>query len=218
MVATPCVGGILRNDRLDLAASETAEQIMGMPAAADGRWTAAEVRALMDDSRPSPRYELVDGELLVTPSPRPVHQWVVRLLDRLLDDYVARHGLGYVLASPADLELEPESIVQPDLFVIPAGEERPTTSWAVVRRLLLAVEVLSPSSGRIDRVIKRRFLQRVGVPEYWVVDPDARLVERWMPDDERPEILDERLVWQPAGAPDVLVIDLAALFRGAWGE
>jgi Uma2 family endonuclease len=201
-----------------LAPFEPAEQIMGMPAAADRRWTAAEVRALMDESRSAPRYELVDGQLLVTPSPRPVHQWTVQLLYRLLDDYTSRLDLGWVLASPADLELEPESIVQPDLFVIPRGEQRPTTTWAVVKRLMLAVEVLSPSSGRIDRVVKRRFLQRVGVPEYWVADPEARIVERWTPDDERPLIIEERLVWQPAGAREPLAVDLPLLFGKAWGE
>jgi Uma2 family endonuclease len=134
-----------------LARHYFAEQIMGM-SAVSRRWTAAQVRALMDEDRPSPRYELIDGELLVTPSPRPLHQWLVWRLGRLLDEYVERHRAGHVLASPADLELEANSIVQPDLFVLPAGCERPVESWDVVKRLILAVEVLSPSSLRHDRV------------------------------------------------------------------
>jgi Uma2 family endonuclease len=172
----------------------------------------------MDEDRPSPRYELIDGELLVTPSPRPLHQWLVWRLGRLLDEYVERHRAGHVLASPADLELEANSIVQPDLFVLPAGCERPVESWDVVKRLILAVEVLSPTSLRHDRVTKRRFFQRVKVPEYWVVDPDTRLVERWTPDDDRPEVLDDRLTWWPVGEAAALEIDVTALFRTAWGE
>src|SRR5690606_7670743 len=149
-------------------------------------WTAEMVRALQDESHPAPRYELVDGELLVTPSPQPLHQFAVFALARALHDHVRVHRLGIVFMSPADLELEPETVVQPDLFVVPAGGERPTTSWRAVRSLLLAVEVVSPSSGRADRLTKRRLYQRAGVPEYWVVDVDARLIERWRPDDDRP--------------------------------
>ena len=82
---------------------------------------------------------------------------------------------------------------------------------------MLAVEVLSPSTARRDRREKRRLYQRFA-DEYWIVDLDARLVERWRPGDVRPEVLDETLSWQPAGAVEPLVVDLAAYFREAWGE
>ena len=62
---------------------------------------------------------------------------------------------------------------------------------------LLAVEVLSPSTARADRTVKRRLYQRAGVPEYWIVDLEARLVERWRPADERPEVLTDTLTWRP---------------------
>ena len=190
---------------------------MGMPAsqqpaAPPRRWTVEEVRALQDEERAWPRYELIDGELLVSPAPQPLHQRAVRLVSRALDDYVDRHDLGEVLESPADLELEPGTVLQPDVFVVPAGGEPLTTSWHVVRTLLLAVEVVSPGSARSDRVRKRRFYQRVGVPEYWIVDLDARTVERWRPGDERPEVLDAWLEWRPARASEPLVLDVAALF------
>ena len=182
------------------------------------RWTAEEVRALMDETRPLPRYELIDGQLLVTPSPSPLHQRAVHLLARLLDDYVEAQHLGEALISPADLELEPGTIVQPDVFVVPAGGEPLTTGWHVVRSLLLTVEVLSPSSARYDRVQKRRFFQRVSVPEYWVVDIDSRVVERWRPGDERAELLDERLEWHPTGAGEPLALDLVSYFARVHGE
>lgn len=179
---------------------------MGMPAI-DRVWTAAAVRELMDESRPWPRYELVEGELLVTPAPRPVHQRVVRELTLLLHQHARAMGLGDVLASPADLALVPESVLQPDIFVIPAALGR-VAVWPEVTQLLLVVEVVSPSSARTDRVRKRRFFQAQGVPEYWVVDSDSRTVERWRPGDERPEILHETLEWEG------LRIDLEKMFAG----
>lgn len=189
---------------------------MGMPASAR-RWTAAEVRAMQDESRPAPRYELIDGELIVTPSPRGAHQLVVNHLWRSLDDFVREQGVGIAVTSPADIELEAESVLQPDLFVVPAAYAGPPLEWVNVRALLLAVEVLSPSSVRHDRVVKRRFFQRLGVPEYWVVDVDARQIERWRPGDQAPAITTSRLEWRPAGSRTALTLDLDAFFQRILG-
>ncbi len=186
---------------------------MGMPASAH-RWTPDEVRALMDESRPAPRYELIDGELLVTPAPGPPHQVIVGSLYAILRAYVAAHGLGMVFLAPADLELRPRQITQPDIFVIPPGT-RPGRRWRGVRALSLAIEVLSEGSRRHDRVTKRRHYQDVGVAEYWIVDIDAGVVERWRPADDRPEVLTERLAWQPDVRAPALVIDLTRLFEEA---
>src|SRR5687767_3144569 len=93
---------------------------MGMPALSKHRWTAADVRALMDTSRHWPRYELLDGELRVTNAPTLAHQWAVTELVRRLGDYCDREGIGMALVSPADIELVPESIMQPDVFVVPS--------------------------------------------------------------------------------------------------
>ena len=82
-----------------------------------------------------------------------------------------------------------------------------------VTRVLVAVEVLSPSSARYDKVVKRRLYQQVGLSEYWLVDPDARTVERWQPNDERPEILEDKLIWQPAEVQEPFVLDIVELFR-----
>ena len=140
------------------------------------RWTAYDVRALMEASPTHwPRYEAIDGELIVTPAPRLSHQEMLEQLSDAVKPYVARHALGRVLRSPADLELEKDSIIQPDLFVVPASLSH-AREWTEITTLLLAIEVLSLSSRTRDRVIKRRFLQRVAVPEYWVVDLSRRLV------------------------------------------
>ena len=91
---------------------------MGMPQAAQ-RWTAEMVRALPDDGN---RYEVIAGELFVTPAPSFDHQAaVLRLLMRLVP-FVDAHHLGYALASPADIEFGDEDLVQPDVFVAPRIE------------------------------------------------------------------------------------------------
>jgi len=178
------------------------------------RWTAAEVRALID-ATPGwwPRYELIDGELLVTPAPAVRHQRIVQALWLLIHPYVRANRLGEAFGVIGDVELEVEQIVQPDLFVIPLVDGRRIRRWSDVGALRLAVEVISPGSERHDRVKKRRYYQRNGVPECWIVDGGARIVERWTPDDRfRPEVLDETLAWHPAGAPAPLAIDLVTLF------
>ena len=184
---------------------------MAMPAVSR-RWTAREVRELIaDNPLLTPRYELVDGELLVTPSPAPIHQLaVVELLARL-HAYLRANPVGIVLTSPSDVELEPEFLSQPDVFVVPAKEWPRAVASKVFHELLLAVEILSPTSGRHDRVRKRPKYQK-HVPEYWIVDLDARLFERWRPGDERPEVLTDAVEWAPIGAAEPLVIALPAYF------
>ena len=77
---------------------------------------------------------------------------------------------------------------------------------------MLAVEVLSPGSARADRIAKRMLYRDEGVDEYWIVDLDARVIERSTPADARPEILAEHIQWQPQGASGPLTIDLALYF------
>jgi len=179
------------------------------------RWTAELVRALPDDGK---RYELVSGELVVTPAPTPLHQAILAILFRELDSYLRRTAVGRVLWSPADLAFGEDEILQPDLFVLPASLPQGFRIWSEVTSLLLAIEVLSPSTARYDRILKRRRYQRGGVPEYWIVDPDARVVERWRPQDERPEVASEILEWRPVVESLPLLLDLPPLFAGAWGE
>ena len=184
---------------------------MGMPQTTE-LWTVERVLALPDDGF---RHEVVDGEHLVTPAPRAPHQVALSELEALLRPYVKEHALGRVWRSPADLVFDLHTLMQPDLFVT---TKRNVRTWTEALPLRLAVEVLSPSSARADRIVKRRRLQRAGVPEYWIVDLDARLVERWRPSDKRPEVLEGRLLWQPEGAPVPLLLDLEALFREVGGD
>ncbi|MGH7679697.1 MAG: Uma2 family endonuclease [Gemmatimonadaceae bacterium] len=190
-----------------------------MQTAARKRWTAREVRQLIaDNPLKTPRYELVDGELLVTSSPPYRHQEAVARLLVALRLYLEREPVGDALDSPSDIELEPEDVRQPDVYVVPLDErDRLRIAGFPAFKLMLAIEVLSPSSGRHDRVRKRSGYQR-HVPQYWIVDTDARLVERWVPGEDRPEIVTETLEWAPVGARTPFVLDLPDFFRRVWGE
>ncbi len=183
---------------------------MGMPQAAEV-WTADRVRALPDDGL---RHEVVDGEHLVTPAPRAPHQNAVLLLATSLRAYVRRHHFGHVMVSPADLELDRKTLMQPDVFVTRSARVK---TWEDALPLRLAVEILSPSTARADRIVKRRRFQRAAV-EYWIVDLDARLVERWRPGRERPEVATERLLWRPERSQAALSLDLIAFFREVHAE
>jgi Uma2 family endonuclease len=172
-------------------------------------YTADMVRALPDDGQ---RYEVVHGELLVTPAPRLWHQHLHARMFGALWDYLRQEPVGLVLSSPADLSWGEDDLVQPDLFVIPLQEAR-AGEWKQVRTLLLVIEVLSPSTARFDRFTKRRRYQEEGVPVYWVVDGESRAVEVWTPEARLPIVERERVVWHPAGASAPLIIDLGELFR-----
>jgi len=185
---------------------------MGMPAL-HHEWTVDEVLALPDDGM---RHECLDGEHVVTPSPELSHQGVLAELNNALSEYVRANQVGWLWWSPADIVFSPKRLVQPDLFVVPWSEQRPR-KWTDVKALLLAIEALSPSTARYDRIKKRAIYQSEGVTEYWIVDSDARLIERWRPTDERPELITDVLEWAPH--PDIapLQIDLRTLFNEALG-
>lgn len=124
----------------------------------------------------------------------------------------AEHGI-----SPADIVFSPRRLVQPDVFVAPLVDGRRARSWTEIRALLLAVEVTSPATARYDRIRKRHIYMLETVDEYWIVDLDARLVERWRRGEGRPEIIDGLLTWPPAATAPALALDLPALFEATLG-
>jgi Uma2 family endonuclease len=172
-------------------------------------YTADMVRALPEDGN---RYEVVHGELLVTPAPRPWHEIVQGRLYFALATYLREQPVGQLFGSRSDISWSPDTLVSPDLFVAPLEEAR-TLDWARIRTLLLVAEVLSPSSSRFDRFVKRRRYQEAGVPVYWVVDAEERQVEIWTPADAFPAFERARLVWHPAGATRPFTLELEQLFR-----
>lgn len=183
--------------------------VVARSAPAQGEWTLDDWRDLPEDGN---RYEVIDGVLYVTPTPLLVHQEAVARLHLLLSPYLLGSRAGHLMFSPAEIAFEPKLVVQPDLFVTPLFEGRRPLEWTDISRLVLAIEVQSESTAARDRGAKRRIYQQ-HADEYWIADLDGRVVERWRPNDERPEVLDEVLTWQPAGSEQPLVIDLRFLFR-----
>jgi Uma2 family endonuclease len=207
MTVPPCAVTTLARDAL--YSFSNAEQIVGMPAqvAPTRRWTLDEFYRERDAAPAGERWELVDGEVLVTPLPHWTHQRVGLRLSVLLDAYVRAKGIGEVFSSPLDVNLEKGLVLQPDILVVPPELLRSTSDS--VTRLLLAVEIISPSSARHDRVKKRPAYQRNRVPEYWVIDHVSEVLERWRPDDDRPEQIDGILEWLPDGAKEPFRLDVA---------
>lgn len=187
---------------------------MGMPYAAD-RWTAERVRALPNDGN---RYELIEGELVMTPAPRGLHQEVIMGLVTRLEPWLRESGVGRLLFSPADLSLGEDEVLQPDLFVYRTATGARLRDWSDIVELPLVMEVLSPSTARYDRQLKRRRYQRARIAQYWIGDPDARLIERWRPNDERPEVVTDRLVWAPDPNRPGFEMDVAAFFADTLGN
>ena len=187
---------------------------MSMPALRRHRWSIDEVERLVDARHDlTPRYELVDGELLMTPAPSDRHQRIVAAeLVVLVRDYVTRRRIGEARLGPALARLTPDSRFEPDLFVVPNLDGRRPRADDSLTRVILVAEVLSAGSARHDRITKRRFFQRHGVPDYWVIDGDAEAFEIWHPSDERPALVDDRIVWLPEGAGVPFELDVPAFF------
>jgi len=186
---------------------------MGMPAAHAHRWSREEVERLVAARDGyTPRYELVDGELLVTPGPGGRHQRIVLELTVLLREYVRRQRLGEVRLGPGEIALDGESRFEPDIFVAPAVDGRRAPANDPVSHPLLICEVLSPGSERHDRITKRRAFQRHGVPEYWVIHGNADAIEVWRAGDERAMLVDDVLTWQPIGCDVPFILDVKRFF------
>jgi len=187
---------------------------MSMPAQRQRRWTIEEVERLaIEQGEPTQRYELVDGELLVTPSPSDHHQRIVGELFVLLREYVRRHGLGEVRLGPARARITANSRFEPDLFVVAAVDGRLPRADDGLTPLLLVVEVLSSGSSRHDRITKRRFFQSHEIPEYWVIDGGAEAFEVWRTNDERAALIDDRLVWSPRPDLPAFARDVHRFFK-----
>jgi Uma2 family endonuclease len=130
--------------------------------------------ALPDDGK---RYEIIDGELTMTPAPLPRHQEVLLALGARLLQFVDSHSLGKVYVAPIDVALSMVDIVQPDVLFIARDRIQIVARKNVVGIPDLVIEILSPSSSRRDREEKLSLYQRFELPEYWIVDPDTETIE-----------------------------------------
>jgi Uma2 family endonuclease len=183
---------------------------MGMPAAIHD-WTVDMLDALPEDGQ---RYEIIDGQLFVTPGPGEFHQDIVGELYAHLRAYLKCSGVGKTMLSPSDVRRgdRRRNRVQPDVFVVRFVDgKRPEYPYEL-HDILLAVEVASPSNPLLDYQVKRDLYLREGVGEYWVINPEARNIARWRGRGDPGDVLSTQIVWSPDGMAAPFVLDLAEFF------
>ena len=169
-------------------------------------WSLEELHSLPDDGN---KYELVRGELFVTPPPTEEHETILARLTRLLDPFVAANGLGFVYHPRAVMRFK-GSEVEPDLMVR-KPQTQPKATWDRAPVPSLVVEVVSASTRRRDHDQKKDLYMDAGVGEYWIVDPERRTITVVRP-GEADRVERERVVWAPLGAPSSLTIALTDVF------
>ncbi|PIU56360.1 MAG: restriction endonuclease [Chloroflexi bacterium CG07_land_8_20_14_0_80_45_17] len=123
------------------------------------------------------RYELVEGEFFMVPSPNYYHQVISKRLFRTLDDYVRKFGLGEVLYAPLDVILSEENVLQPDILFISKERFNIITNKNIQGAPDLIIEILSSATAGKDRGLKQKLYAKFGVSEYWLVDPDKETIE-----------------------------------------
>ena len=123
-----------------------------------------------------PHYQLIEGELLMSPAPLSYHQDLAGRLHGSLFPFVSEHKLGKLLFAPLDVILDDENVLQPDLVFVPAAQRKIIVREGLRGAPALCVEILSPSSTKLDTGIKRRLYTRFGVEEYWLISPDEKRI------------------------------------------
>jgi Uma2 family endonuclease len=174
------------------------------------RWTRRDLERLPDDGN---TYEVVRGELFVTPVPARPHQEIVTVLSRYLAPYVAAQRLGDI-HFPRSVIVIDDSEVEPDLMVRPRVPPGPR--WEEAPLPFLVIEVLSETTRRRDLVAKRSFYIEGGVAEYWIVDGKRRTITVVRP-DQPDVVVTAGLRWHPSNATAPLDLDVASIFREALG-
>ena len=175
------------------------------------RWTYAEFARLPDDGN---RYEIIAGELYVTPAPSLAHQKAVTRLVFTLEQFIRAHGLGELYVGPVDVLFGEGDYLEPDLVFVRADHTEILKERGVEGVPDLVVEVLSPSTAGRDRTIKRERYAAFGVAEYWVVDATSRSIEIYRATDDgsrQTEIATESFVWQPVPGGPALSVNVGEL-------
>ena len=122
------------------------------------------------------RYELLNGELVMAPAPLLYHQFILRKLLNAMSHHVDEQKLGELFCSPADVVLSDSDVVQPDILYVSSQRSHILRPESVQGAPDLVVEILSPSTAELDRTTKLDLYAEHGVKEYWIVDPDSRII------------------------------------------
>jgi Uma2 family endonuclease len=123
------------------------------------------------------RYEIIDGDLFMTPAPVTRHQIIAGRLIHLFLSYFETHPIGTALTAPCDVLLSDTDIVQPDVIYMHKDGKSRITEKNVQGPPDLVIEILSPGTAVRDRELKRKRYEHFGVQEYWLVDPDQNTLE-----------------------------------------
>jgi Uma2 family endonuclease len=170
----------------------------------------SDLLATPDDGK---RHELVRGDLFVNPSPSPMHQRVSKRLQRQLEDYFEDRSIGEVFNAPIDLILTRQDVFVPDLLVV--ADPSHISTRGIEGPPLVVVEILSPSTRKVDRGVKSRRYAELGVEHYWIVDPERKRLECHRLREGAYQRLEDAEGETTLVHPDWtgLVVDLAALWR-----
>jgi Uma2 family endonuclease len=123
------------------------------------------------------RYEILDGDLFMTPAPTPYHQLVSKRIEHFLDDHVQKSRLGEVLYAPCDVVLSATDVLQPDILFVANDRMSIIGEKYISAAPDLVVEVLSLSTAERDQTLKTKIYARFGVRELWIASPEAKTVE-----------------------------------------
>ena len=134
------------------------------------------------------RYEIIDGELFVTPSPNSLHQIVVTNLIYYFSAFLKDHPLGRIIVSPLDVVFSQFDVVEPDLLFVSKARYSVLTEKNVQGSPDMVIEVLSASTAKIDRTTKLKLYARFGVEEYWIIDPEGPAAEIYRREKGSPEL------------------------------
>ena len=145
-----------------------------VPGPEQGSWTYDDYATLPYDGK---YYEIVNGVLLMTPTPTPEHQDIVGEIYAALRTHVKLAGRGRVLTAPLDVVLSPKNTFQPDVVVILNAHLDRIGAKKIIGAPDLVVEVASPSTATYDRITKYEKYAQAGIPEYWLVKSSSRTVE-----------------------------------------
>ncbi len=163
--------------------------------------------ALPNDGK---RYEILEGELTVTPAPSTKHQTASGNLFVLLSQYIKERDLGKLFHAPIDLMLESTSVLQPDLLFVSQARRHIITDRAIEGAPDLVVEILSPTTSRTDRVTKAQIYARHSVPVYWIVDPEREAIEIYLLEADGYRLAATLLGKTPMAAPPFTELKIAA--------
>lgn len=173
-------------------------------------WTLEQLHRLPDDGN---RYELVHGELFVTPSPSVGHEELVAVLANVLHPYVSQWRLGRIYTRRAVVQTY-DAQVEPDLMV---RQTTVTEDWSALPLPVFVAEVASRSTRRRDLGQKRQHYLDLPIPDYWIVDRRDRTIRVVRP-GHADIVASDEVAWHPRGAAEPLVVDVRSYFRDALGE